>query len=213
MKICPPILAAGFFAHIAQTLPDMPDILKQQIAAARHPRPSKCPAFDSKDFGQQLDIEKAWHGVHFLLCGVPMRPRHLWGMQFLAAPRLVLTWATGPLGTWSRTRLGPSPTRCRLFHLPPLRGASMPLDCRNPEYIQAVGLKTTRSGSRMPILSSATSISTQRRRGLLSCSTSHESVPWVGESSNEGFNLTGNRMSALRSRGAFVTVACRLSPA
>ena len=67
----PPDTHAGFFAHIAQTLPDMPDILKQQIAAARHPRPSKRPAFDSKDFGQELDIEKAWHGVHFLLCGVP----------------------------------------------------------------------------------------------------------------------------------------------
>jgi hypothetical protein len=67
----PPDLRAGLFAQLAQTLPNMPDAFKQRIADARHPNPSQHLAFDPNDFGQELDIAKSWHGVHFLLCGVP----------------------------------------------------------------------------------------------------------------------------------------------
>ncbi len=65
----PPDARQAILDQFTKSLPDMPDVLKQQIAEARHPKPSKA-AFDSKDFGEELFIEKAWHGVHFLLCGV-----------------------------------------------------------------------------------------------------------------------------------------------
>jgi hypothetical protein len=65
----PPDTRQAFLDQFTQSLADMPDILKQQIAEARRPKPSKA-AFDVRDFGEELDIEKAWHGIHFLLCGV-----------------------------------------------------------------------------------------------------------------------------------------------
>jgi len=66
-----PEMRSAFVAELERSLPDLPPPLQQQIAAARAPAPSGGPALDPEDLGRDLHIEKAWHGVHFLLCGVP----------------------------------------------------------------------------------------------------------------------------------------------
>lgn len=65
---------ASFLAQIKASMGDMPPILLKQIAAARNPTPRKDKSavdIQPADVGAELDIGKAWHGVHYLLCGVP----------------------------------------------------------------------------------------------------------------------------------------------
>jgi hypothetical protein len=45
---------------------DMSPMLRQQLDAAKAPQVS---SIDSADVGDDADVAKAWHGIHFLLCG------------------------------------------------------------------------------------------------------------------------------------------------
>jgi hypothetical protein len=63
---------ADFAARVDASAADLPDVVEAQITVTRRPKPAKRVAASSigpADVGAELDIEKAWHGVHFLLCG------------------------------------------------------------------------------------------------------------------------------------------------
>jgi hypothetical protein len=67
-----PDMRAAFLAEAEHTLADMPPALQEQIAAARQTEASgDRVSFDAEDLGPESFLDKAWHGVHFLLCGTP----------------------------------------------------------------------------------------------------------------------------------------------
>jgi hypothetical protein len=72
IEAMPAEMRDDFFAQFESSVADMPDVLKDQIAAARRPMATKrtpAAAIDPAEVGAELDIDKAWHGLHFLLCG------------------------------------------------------------------------------------------------------------------------------------------------
>jgi len=67
-----PDMLAAYMAEAERMLADMPPALHEQIAAARRTDARKGEAsLDPGDLGSELSLEKAWHGVHRLLCGTP----------------------------------------------------------------------------------------------------------------------------------------------
>jgi hypothetical protein len=67
MDDMPPEMRADWLAHVGASVAEMPDVLKDQIAAAR--RPKAATEIDPSDVGAELDVAKTWHALHFLLCG------------------------------------------------------------------------------------------------------------------------------------------------
>jgi hypothetical protein len=63
---------AEFYAGIGDLLESeqLPDEFKQRVGSLRQSPSSRSTTIDPIDLGEELDIAKAWHGIHFLLCGV-----------------------------------------------------------------------------------------------------------------------------------------------
>ena len=72
MEEMPPDMRAAFMAEAERTLADMPPALQEQIAAARQAETGEADvSLEPGDLGSGLSLDKAWHGVHRLLCGTP----------------------------------------------------------------------------------------------------------------------------------------------
>ena len=64
----PAELRVQFVAEYTKALSELPEEIRNGVV--RHARgPATRPAIEPADVGEELDLEKAWHGVHFLLCG------------------------------------------------------------------------------------------------------------------------------------------------
>jgi hypothetical protein len=55
-------------ALLRAQLVTMPESARRELTKQQHTSPGAAAVAD-RDVGEELDLEKAWHGVHFLLCG------------------------------------------------------------------------------------------------------------------------------------------------
>ena len=68
----PPEIRAQFVANYSKALSELPDEMRSEVV--QHARgPAARLAFEPADIGEEFDLEKAWHGIHFLLCGIAER--------------------------------------------------------------------------------------------------------------------------------------------
>jgi hypothetical protein len=73
IEAMPPEMRAAWNVQAEQTLASLPPALRGDSAvSASAPGGVEADASDVEGLGPELSIEKAWHGVHWLLCGTPM---------------------------------------------------------------------------------------------------------------------------------------------
>jgi hypothetical protein len=67
-----PEMRAAWTARVEETLACLPALRREFAAAAPASGGAKNDQAGPEGLGPELDIEKAWHGVHWLLCGIPL---------------------------------------------------------------------------------------------------------------------------------------------
>ena len=100
-----PDTRAAWTAQAEQTLASLPPAIRGDLAG-----PGPGPASDEDDaavvegLGPDLYIEKAWHGVHWLLCGTPMEAPPPLGDAILGGDELGADVGYGPARTLDTAR-------------------------------------------------------------------------------------------------------------
>jgi hypothetical protein len=94
----PPEARAELLAHVDKQVANMPAEVRAEVLGARKPRPArkKSAPIESADMGEELDLEKAWHGIHFLLCGSAGESPETLGTAVLGGKELGADLGYGP---------------------------------------------------------------------------------------------------------------------